>query len=369
MGATDFGALTSAQSRVWASELTQEGRDQSFWLSNGFVGKNTGDMNRPVQRITELTETDRGLECVMQLVADLAGDGTAGDNELEGNEEALWNDVQTIRIDQLRHGVRSKGEMAEQATVIRFRAQSKTKLSFWLADKTDEMLHLTAAGRAFTLNNNGSARGASQLTQLNYASDIVAASSNRIKYAGSATSEATLTASDTVTWNLIITAVAYAKRAKVKPIRDGGKEYYALLLTTEQFRDLLQDSTYQTIVSRAGGSSSKNPLFKNAVAVVQGVIIYDHNKTFNTLGLASGSRWGSSGTVHGAQALLLGSQALGYATIGNSFMKESDNTDYGNRPGIGYGRKTGMLKPQYKTSVESTTQDFGVVSLKTAAAA
>ena len=139
MTATDFGALTDAQKRVWAAELTQEGRDQSFWLSNGFVGKTQKDMNSPVQRITDLTETGRGLECVMQLVADLTGDGVAGDNLLEGNEEALINDTQVIRIDQFRNGVRSKGEMAEQATVIRFRAQAKAKLSFWVAEKTDEV--------------------------------------------------------------------------------------------------------------------------------------------------------------------------------------------------------------------------------------
>jgi len=108
----------------------------------------------------------------------------------------------------------------------------------------------------------------------------------------------------------------------------------------------------------------------NALAVIDGVIVHEHNKTFNTLGLESGSRWGSGSTVHGAQALLLGSQALGYATIGNSFMRESDQTDYKNRPGVAYGRKLGMLKPQYRSRQDANaTEDFGIVSLKTAAAA
>lgn len=370
MATTDFGALSEARKRVWAAQITREGRDQSFWLSNGFVGRNTSDMTRPVHRITELTKTERGLECVMQLVADLQNDGVAGDNKLEDNEESLVNDTQTIKVDQLRHGVRSKGEISEQATVIRFRAQARDKLAFWLADKTDEMLHLVAAGRAFTLKTDGSTRGASQLTQLSFSGDIAAASSNRIKYAGSATSEATLTASDTMGWDLIVTACAFAKRKKIKPIREGGKEYYAMVMSTEQMRDLVQDSTYQTIVSRAGERGSQNPLFRNAVAVVQGVILYDHNKTFNTLGLGSGSKWGSGGTIDGAQALLMGSQALGYATIDNAFWRESDNTDYGNRPGVGYGRKLGMLKPQYKATVDGNTrEDFGLISVKTAAAA
>jgi N4-gp56 family major capsid protein len=370
MATTDFGALTNAQKKVWAAEITKEGRDQSFWLSNGFVGRNTADMSRPVQRITELTETERGDRCIMQLVGDLQGDGVASDNKLEDNEEQLVNDEEEIVIDQLRNGVRSKGRMSEQRTVIRFRAQAKDKLSFWLAEKTDELLHLTAAGRAYSLNTDGSTRSASQLTQLAFASSVVAASTNRIKYAGTASSEATLTTSDTMEWNLVVEVCAFAKRKKIKPIRDGGKDHYVLLISTEQARDLKKDTDYQTNVRTAGPRGSSNVLFKNALAVIDGVIIHEHNKVFNTLGLASGSKWGSGDTVDGAQAMLLGSQALGYATIRDAHFEESDNTDYKNRPAMGYGRMMGMLKPQYRSRADgNTTEDFGMVTLKTAAAA
>ena len=115
MAETDFGALTEARKRVWAAELWQAGRDQSFFFANNFIGKSDGDMNRPIQRVSKLSETERGLECVMQMVQDMQNDGTVGDAKLENNEEALINDTQVIRIDQLRHGVRSKGEMSEQA--------------------------------------------------------------------------------------------------------------------------------------------------------------------------------------------------------------------------------------------------------------
>lgn len=106
---TDFGALTVAQKRVWAAETWQAGRDKSFFFSNGFIGTSEGDMNSVIQRVTKLTETERGLECVMQLVQDLQGDGVVGDNELDGNEEAMFNDAAVIRIDQMRNGTKSKG--------------------------------------------------------------------------------------------------------------------------------------------------------------------------------------------------------------------------------------------------------------------
>lgn len=109
MAVTDFGALTAAQKKVWAAETWKAGRDQSFFFANGFIGTGDSDMNSVIQRVTKLTETERGLECVMQLVLDLQNDGVVGDNELEGNEEAMINDAQTIRIDQLRHGTKSKG--------------------------------------------------------------------------------------------------------------------------------------------------------------------------------------------------------------------------------------------------------------------
>jgi hypothetical protein len=84
----------------------------------------------------------------------------------------------------LRQGVKNKGEMAEQATVIRFRATAETKLGYWMADKMDEMAFLVASGRAFTLTLDDSTRGTSQLPSLKFAADVVAASTNRIVHAG-----------------------------------------------------------------------------------------------------------------------------------------------------------------------------------------
>lgn len=371
MAATDFGALSEAQKRVWSAEIWKAGRDQNFWMSNGFM---SAGANSPIQRIDNLTETERGRECVMQLVADLQGDGIVGDNLLEGSEEAMWNDTIVIKIDQLRHGVRSKGRMAEQATVIRFRTVGREKLGFWLADKVDELMFLTAAGVGYDKKLDGTTRSASQLPSLAFNADVAAPTSGRRMFAGAATSTASLTAADKMTWNLVVSAQAYAKRKRIKPIRSGGREYYALLVSTEQMRDLKTDPNYQTIVARAAPRGDSNPLFKNAIAVIDGVVIYDHQKVYNTLGLASSSKWGSGGTVDGAQAMMLGAQALGFAKIGNADYNESDNTDYKNRPGMAIGTVIGMLKPQFKSlfdldgSGAATKQDFGVLSIYTAAA-
>ena len=368
MAVTDFGSLTVAQKRVWAAETWQAGRDKSFFFSNGYIGKNDSDMNAVIHRVTKLTETERGLECVMQLVQDLQGDGVVGDNALDDNEEAMVNDAIVIRIDQLRHGVKSKGEMAEQATVIRFRQQGKEKLSFWLSDKLDELMFLTLSGRPYTTRTNGSTRVGSQLPQLRFAQDVAAPSGNRVVYAGSATSTGTLTASDELDWQTIVRAHTLAAEKRLRPIRSGGKDHYALIIHPRQRKSLVLDTTYQTILRSAESRGSDNPLFKGAIANVDGVLIYSHNKVFNTTGLTSGSKWGSGGTIDGAQAMMLGAQAGGIAMLGNMFWRESDKTDYQNRAGIGVGRKIGMLKPQYKSIYDDNTrQDFGTIAVYTAA--
>lgn len=370
MAVTDFGALQAAQKKIWAAEVWKAGRDMSFFFANGFIGKSDSDMNSVIQRVTKLTETERGLECVMQLVLDLQSDGVVGDNELDGNEEAMLNDSQTIRIDQLRHGVKSKGEMAEQATVIRFREQGKDKLAFWISDKLDELMFLTLSGRAYTLTTTGATRGASQLPSLRFASDVAAPSTNRIVFAGSASSEATLTAADKMSWSTIVRAGTLAEEKRLRPIRDGGRNYFCVVIHPRQRRDLVLDPTYQTIVRSAEKPGSENKLFTGAVATVDGKVIYSHNKVFNTSGLTSSNKWGSGGTVDGAQAMLLGAQAGGIATLGSMFWRESDKTDYNNRPGIGVGRKIGMLKPQFKSVFDSNArEDFGTIAVKTAAAA
>ncbi len=79
MALTNFARLTTDQKLVWSRDVWKDARDQQFF--NKFVG--TGE-NNVVQRITELTKTERGEECIMHLLADLTDDGVTGDNEREG---------------------------------------------------------------------------------------------------------------------------------------------------------------------------------------------------------------------------------------------------------------------------------------------
>lgn len=370
MATTDFAALTTLQKKVWSVSVFRAGRDDSFFLgTKGFLSKGLQDSGAPIHYVNELTETQRGSKAVLPLVKDMTGDGVVGDNELENNEEALSADSIEIQVDQHRAGVRNAGRMSEQKTVLRFRAQAKDKLAYWMSNITDEMMFLVASGVAFTSTLGGTTRSGSQLPSIAFAADVVAPSANRIIYAGSATSTATLTTSDKMSWNLLVKTKALAVRRRVKPIKIKGKAHYCVVMSPEQARDLALDSDYKAIVSQASARGEKNELFTGMFAMVHGLMLYEHNKVYTTRDASSGSKWGATGTVDGAQALLLGAQAVGYARIGSARWDESDNTDYGNREGVSYSNMIGIRKAVFESIYDSdSSQDFSIISIYTAAA-
>lgn len=370
MAQTDFGSLSTQQKKVWSALVFSAGRDQSFFLgTNGFLSSGLKDSSKPIHLVDELTATERGAKCVLPLVLDMTEDGVVGDNQLENNEEALVVDDIEIQIDQLRHGAKNKGRMSEQKTVVRFRAQAKDKLAYWKANKTDEILFLTASGVSFSNTLTGSSRTAtSQLPSLAFAADVSAPTSNRAVYGGDATTTGTLTTADKMTWNLLLKSKAQAVRRRLKPIRIEGKDCYVTVMSPEQARDLCQDPDYKAAVAHAAPRGKNNNLFTGALAMVHGLVLYEHQKVYSTIDAASGSKWGASGTVEGAQALLMGAQALGYARIGEATWGESDNTDYGNKQGVAYSCMIGAIKTKFKSIYDnSTTQDFSLISIYTAA--
>lgn len=54
MALTNFAALTSDQKLVWSRDLWKQARDQAF------ISKFLGGSDAVIQRITELTKTEKG---------------------------------------------------------------------------------------------------------------------------------------------------------------------------------------------------------------------------------------------------------------------------------------------------------------------
>lgn len=110
---TNFAALTSEQLTAWSRDFWRVARNKSF--INKFAGSGPNAM---VQRITDLTKSEKGTRAVFTLIAEASGDGITGDNTLEGNEEALRAYDMVVNIDQLRFANRIQGRMADQKSVV-----------------------------------------------------------------------------------------------------------------------------------------------------------------------------------------------------------------------------------------------------------
>lgn len=363
---TNFAVLTEEKKTVWSMDLWKQARNFSF--VNKFLGSGSNSM---IQHITELKKSEKGARAVITLLADLEGDGVAGDRTLEGNEEAMKSYDQVIRIDQIRHANRHEGTMADQKSVVEFRTNSRDVLSYWLADRIDQMAFLTMSGVSYAFRTNGAPRFGSDLPFLEFAADVSAPTAQRrMRWNGTAKdlvpngATNALVATDTPTWELFVQLKAYAKDQYMRGVKGAGaEEQFHAFLTPQAMARLKLDPTYMQNVRSAQKRSESNPLFTGSSVEIDGIVFHEFRHVFNTSGAASGNKWGATGTVDGCQILFAGAQALGMADIGAPKWIEK-GFDYENQQGISVAKVLGFLKPKFNSIYSgNTVQDFGVISV------
>lgn len=362
MAQTNFAALTPQQKLVWSRQLWTAARDMAF--STRFTG--AGE-NNVCQLIKDLTKTEKGEQAIMHLVADLVGDGVVGDNEREGNEEAMQSYNETITIDQIAHQVRNKGKMSEQKTVIDFRTQGKDKLSYWMANRLDQLWFLTLSGISYAYHLNGSLRIDSAFSQLAFAADVSAPTANRHRrWNGTsllAGDTSAIDSSHLPNYKMITEIVAYAKDHYVKPLIAGGKEYYVWFVGPGTLAKLKQDADYQRAVTQVAAKDGQNsPWFTGGTVTVDGLVIHEHRLVYNTKKATSGSKWGAAGAVDGTRTMICGSQALGMVDLGPPTWDEEE-FDYKTQQGISIDKMFGLLKPKFKSIYDDSVEDFGAIAL------
>jgi len=374
MALTNFSKLTNEQLTIWSKDLWKEARNWMFLEK--FTGSGPGAM---VQKITELTKSEKGARAVLTLVADLEGDGTAGDRTLEGNEEAMKSYDQVIQLDQLRHANRHEGRMADQRSVVTFRSNSLNVLGYWLADRMDQLAFLTLSGVPYSMTNKGAVRVGSDFPFLDYAADVTAPSTRRITRmdatlglitadtGGQTTANTALVNGDTPTYDMLLDAKAYAVDNYLRPIRgEGGTEMYNVFMDPVTLATLKKDTKFNAAWRDAMPRSASNPLFKGTnVVYVDGLAIYEYRHVYNTKNAPAGSKWGAAGAVDGSRILLCGAQAMGYADIGDPYWEEK-GFDYDNQQGISVGKIAGLKKPVFNSIYSGSAEDFGVLCIDVA---
>jgi N4-gp56 family major capsid protein len=359
---TNFAALTPQQKLVWSRDTWSAARDQMF--IKRFMGKT---QNAMIQVIKELTKSEKGEQALIQLVADLVEDGVIGDNEREGNEEAMQSYAQIITLDLLTHSVRNKGKLAEQKTVIGFREQGRDKLAYWLANRTDQLAFLTLSGISYAYKNNGAPRIDSPFPLLSFAADVSAPSAKRsLMWDGTSlqqSSTGSITAGFLPKYTMIVDLIAYAKEHYVRPLKDGGKDYFVLLVAPGTLAALKKDPDYQrAVVAVATKAGTDSPWFTGSTVTVDGAVLHEHNLVYTTKGAPAGSKWGAGGNINGTRTLLCGAQALGMVDLGSPDWVEK-LFQYDSSQGINVDKMMGLLKPKFHSIYDDSVEDFGVVAV------
>lgn len=371
MATTDFTLLTDERKTVWSRDVWKVARNTSFLTR--YLGTGSNSM---IQRITEMTKTEKGDRAVITLVPDSEHDGVAGDRTLKGNEAPLDAYDRVITIDQLRKAHKKKGRMADQRSIVNFRKEARDQLGYWLGDRIDQMAFLMMSGVSFSKKTNGADRdpevNGTALMDLDFATSVTAPSTNRHRRwdatdglsAGDTTAVAAV---DVPSWEMLVEAKAYAKRQNIKPMKGAeGLEVYNVFMSPEGMAKLKLDTQFLQAMQHAAKRGMDNPLFKGAdVIYVDGLAIREFKHVYNTTGAASGSKWGAGSAIDGQRIILAGAQALAYADLGTPEWIEEDD-DYKNQMGIAYGKIFGLNKPVFQSAVTGTDEDFGLMVIDTA---
>ena len=360
LGATDFASMTDETYTKWVMSFWKWAREYSF--ATRFMGRGPNSM---IQRITELTQSEKGARAVITLIQDALGDGVAGDRTLEGNEEMLRSDDEVIRIDQLRHAHALKGRVANQKSIVNFRREARDILSYWRADRNDQLVMHHLCGIDTTLKLDGTARVGSDFPYLEYNADIRAPTANRhfrwdvdttsTLVANPSTSD--IVATDYPSYEMLIMLKAKAQELRLKPIRGNslGTELFHVIMHPTALARLKLDDKFLAAMREAMPRAPSNPLFKSFdTAYIDGLAISSSRYSYHP------SNWGA-GSVKGNRIVLCGAQALGYAEIGQPYWVEEEK-DYKNRPAISIGQMSGLLKPQFYNDITGTVEDFGVIA-------
>lgn len=353
MGATEFTLGHPLAVQRWSDSLAVESEVKQYWAK--FMG--TGD--DVLIKIQKELEKKAGEKITVGLRMKLGGDGTEGDNPIEGTtaEEALSFFNDSLLINQRRKGTKSKGRMSEQRVPYNMRKEGRDALSTWYAEDYDQQLFMYLSGARgidtsfhVPLSWNGRA-----------GNDLQAPDSTHIVYGGDATAKNDLDASDLMDLSLVDRLVAKVETMdpQMLPFMIDGEHKYVLLMHIFQafaMRKATSSNDWLDIHKNTDGQTSL--IYKNALGEFNGVVLHKHRNVIRF------SDYGAGANVTAARALFLGAQAGMIAWGGNGsgigrYTWNEETDDRGNALAITAGAIFGVKKSRYNG------KDFGVIAVDT----
>jgi N4-gp56 family major capsid protein len=320
MGKTTFSTSDALTKKLWDEKLFRDTVKESYF--SRFMGEGS-----IVTVKNELTKS-KGDEITFGIRMRLSGAGVTDGQILEGAEESLTTYSDKVTLHQYRHAVRDNGALDRQRAMFSIDEESRSALADWGTEKIDQLAFdaiLDSPTLIFYKTSAGS-----------------------LSTATASTAKTALTAADgKLTPAMVSYMKAYAKTGggrtyvPLRPVKVNGKEHYVLLVHPDALYDLKIDPTYQQYLREAEVRGSENPLFKGSVAIIDGVVIHEHEN-------CSIANDGGSGAVAWSKGVFMGQQALMWAW-GQRVETVQKNFDYENEHGYAWGIIAGTNKPVFNS--------------------
>ena len=359
---TVVGTTSPLAVKRWSAKLAVDTAKKSYF-SRKFVGE---DDESIIQRLTDL-DSNAGDRVQFDLAAQLRGRPVVGDQRAKGTEESLKFYSDEVIIDQCRHPASAGGKMTQKRTLHQLRNVAKNRLSDYWARYIDEMMFVYLSG----------ARGANVgfIEPVGWGGHagnaIQTPDANHIVFGGTATSFATITATDKMSRGAIEKASVKAsmmqevnpQSANMNPVDVEGEGRYVCVMSDFQEHDMRSatgSGEWLDIQKAAAASEGRNnPIFKGSLGMIKNVVLQSHQKVIRFTNAGAGAN------VAAGRALFLGRQAgvVAYGTPGGlRFKWEEESDDYGNLTNINAGTIIGVKKTRFNNL------DFGVIAIDTACA-
>lgn len=304
MGFTTNANVDTSIPEVWARNILREVKVKGFW--GRFVGKEGS--GAPIIQKSELLNKPGDLIHI-QTTTPLAGAGITGDETtLEGNEENL--STSEIKCSPLlyRHAVGIYRRAAKKS-IVALRQEARMRLREWAMTKMDTVrfAQFTATTLAAPLNAEtytpniytcGGVDGSPTIDDIVAGEGLKVADVQKIKLK--------------------------LKLQHAKPVMVDGHPVYILVTHPNTTYLLKREAEYRDWVREAHVRGAENPFFRGAMAVIDGVVIHEHENTPTA---------NNAGAVKVSKGLAFGSEAFVEA-LDEEVDWDEDTFDYGNKYGV-----------------------------------
>lgn len=304
MAATTPTNVDSSIIEVWAKSVLRRHKTAGFW------GRFTGSegSGAPIIQKSELLNKPGDLIHI-QVTDPLAGAGVEGDTAmLEGNEENLVTSEIKASPVLYRHAVRTY-RRADKKSIMDLRAEAADRLAEWGANKMD-----LKRFELFTASALPAPLGAET-----YAPTLYGPNAHNTRN--------TVVLADTLTVKALQEIKLKLTNALAKPLEVDGFPHYVLVTHPNATFQLKQEARYESWVRDAQVRGAANPFFRGAIAVIDGMIVYEHPNVNRTVNVGPAIKV-ADGVAFGAEAFI---EALDEDT-----RSVERDFDYGNQLGVSY---------------------------------